>query len=224
VVETKTVTPCLRSLQDGAYSFFSVSSSQPSADTSIGLAKLELGSSLKIGTAETGDLQFSNVVVTRYGTSLHVRGTIKNLDSTMLTDPNICAVVYTSGGNVVVVGQYTSMPSLIHNESDTFDFHVTVPSSTSTVDHVDMWADGLKNDVPIVPESLLNRSVTACSATVTPTPTGSATPTPTNTGTATNTATPTSTVTPGGPTVTDTAVPTNTFTATATSTPVCNDP
>ncbi|TAK66853.1 MAG: hypothetical protein EPO22_03465, partial [Dehalococcoidia bacterium] len=106
VVETKTVTPCLRSLQDGAFSFFSAASSEPAADTSIGLAKLELGSSLIVGDAETGDLTLSNIVITRKnGTSLNVRGSIKNLDATTLMDPNICAVVYSSDGKVLVVGQ-----------------------------------------------------------------------------------------------------------------------
>ncbi len=212
VVDTKTVTPCLRSLQNGAYTFFSAASSQPSANTSIGLAKLDLSAgALKVGDAETGNVQLSNVVITRKGTALRVRGTIKNLDGTTLTEPNVCAVVYTSAGKVLVVGQDALIPDLAHNASDFFDIsNLTVLNSTLSVDHVDVWADGLKNDVPIVPESDLDNTVTVC---YTPTSTSTATPT------GTNTATPTPTFTPI-PTETSTA--TNTTVPTATATSTCN--
>jgi hypothetical protein len=218
VVDTKTVTPCLRSLQDGAATFFSVQSGELAANTSIGLARLEYGSSLKLGTAVTGNVSLSNVVITRNGTSLHVRGTIRNNDTTTLTNPNVCAVVYTSAGNVVVVGQDTGIVSLSQNASDTFDILVTVPNSTTTVDHIDLWADGFENDVPIVPESVLGRSVSICNATATATPTGSATATftPTTTASPTSTATPTNTPGAGTPTVTNTSVPV------ATATSICN--
>ena len=210
VVDTQTVTPCLRSLQNGKYSFFSAASSEAAADTSIGLAKLELGSSLIVGDAETGDLTISNLVITRINhTTLRVKGKIKNNDATTLTDPNICAVVYSSAGKVVVVGQQTSMPSLIENETDNISITVTVPDSTANVDHVDVWADGLKDDVPIVPESDLDNSVTVCAAaTSTPTATNTATP-------VTDTATPTSSPTPG-------SSPTNTNTPVPTATSVCS--
>lgn len=209
VVDTQTVTPCLRSLQNGAYSFFSAASTEPAANTSIGLAKLQLGSSLIVGDAATGNVTLSNVVLTRYGTSLHVRGTLKNVDSTTLTEPNVCAVAYTSAGKVVVVGQDLTIPDLAHNASDTFDIRVAVPDSSSTVDHVDVWADGLKDDVPIVPESDLDNTVTVCTPTVTATPTGTNTATPTNTPT---------------PIPTETSTATNTTVPTSTSTPSCNNP
>lgn len=212
VVETKTVTPCLRSLQNGKYSFFSAASTEPAANTSIGLAKLELGSSLVVGDAETGDLTISNLVITRVNkTTLRVKGKIKNNDATTLIDPNICAVVYSSAGKVVVVGQQTSMPSLTENETDFINITVTVPDQTANVDHVDVWADGLKDDVPIVPESDLDNSVTVC------TPTPAATSTSTGTLTATNTPTVTNTPTPSV-----TPTPTNTSAPTSTATSICN--
>ncbi len=211
VVDTKTVTPCLRSLQNGKFSFFSAASSEPAASTNIGLAKLDLSAgSLVVGTAETGDLTISNLVITRInGTTLRVKGTIKNLDATTLTDPNICAVVYSSAGKVVVVGQQTTMPSLTENETDTFSITVTVPDSTANVDHVDVYADGLKDDVPIVPESDLDNTVRVCTPTPAATSTATGTLTPTNTPTVTNTPTPGS-----SPTITNTPV--------ATATSVCS--
>lgn len=214
VVETKTVTPCLRSLQNGAYSFFSAASSEPPANTSIGLAKLDLSAgSLKVGDAETGNVQLSNLVITRKnGTTLRVRGTIKNLDDTTLTDPNVCVVVYSSDGKVLVVaGPDTTVSDLAHNGSDTFAIDVTVLDSTSKVDHVDVWADGLKDDVPIVPESDLDNSVTVCTPTPAATSTSTGTLTPSNTPTETNTPTPS--VTP---------TPTNTTAPAATATSICN--
>ena len=216
VVETKTVTPCLRSLQDGAFTFFSAASTKSAATTSIGLARLEYGTTLKVGDAETGDLTISNIVITRKsGTSLHVSGTVKNNDDTTLVNPNVCAVVYSSAGKVIVVGQDLGIVSLAHNASDTCDITVTVPDSTSTVNHVDVYADGLKDDVPIVPESVKDRSVTVCSATATPTSTSTGTATPTGTLTPTDTPVATNTATA-------TVTGTRTVTPTATATSICN--
>jgi hypothetical protein len=217
VVDTQTVEPCLRSLPNGAADFFSATSDQPAADTSVGLARINFDSTFKVGTAATGDVSITNLTVARKDdTSLVVAGTVKNLDSTELTDVVACIVVYTDAGKVVVVDKDdTGINDLVHNASDTFHVTVTVPDSTSIVDHVDVWVDGLQDGVAILPESDLDNSVTVCNATHTATPTGSATPTPTSTNT------PVPTPTDAAPTATFTATPTNTTAPTSTKTPVC---
>jgi hypothetical protein len=214
VVETKNAAPqCERTLQNGGVDYFSSTSSLPSADTTVGLARLNFDSTFKIGTADAIDVTFSNVKAVRDNTSLVVTGTIKNNDSTKLEAPNVCVVVYDSDDNVIIVDVDESIPDISHNNSDTFSVSITVPDSTSTVDHVDLHADGLHSDVPTVPEDKTGVSITNCADstdTPTSTPTGSATPTDTPVP-------PTATATPVG---TGTAVPTNT--AVPTSTPICS--
>jgi len=193
VVDTKTVTPCLRTLQNGEADFFSVASSASSSSTSVGLARLALDSTLKVGDAETGDGTISNVVIQREDgdTVLHISGTFKNTDSTKLTEPTVCAVVYSSDNKVVLVGKDESLNDLAHNASDTFSMDLTVIDDSDIIDHVDFYVDGFKDDVPIAPISDLNNSVCLCTPTRTPTtPTVTQTPTPTATATATATATP----------------------------------
>jgi hypothetical protein len=213
VVDTQTVEPCLRSLQNGATDFFSATSDQPAADTSVGLARIKFDSAFKVGTAATGDVSLSGITTVRENdTDLVVAGTVKNLDSTELTDVVACIVVYSDADKVVLVEKDdTSLSDLSHNESDTFHITVTVPDSTSIVDHVDVWVDGLSDGVAIVPESSTGHNVTVRSATDTPTATR--TPTLTPTPTPTSTATPTATSTPT-PTATETPAPTATETPT----------
>lgn len=203
VVETKTVTPCLRSLQSGAVDYFSATSSASYADTSVGLARINFDSTFKVGTADSIDVTFSNVKAVRNGTSLVVSGTIKNIDSTTLETPNVCIVVYDSNGDVIIVTIDDTVNDLSQNETDTFSRTVTVPDSTSTVDHVDLHADGMHGSVPTTPQDKVDVSITNC-ANATDTPT----PTPTGTATATLTATPTGTLTPS-------------TTPVSTSTPIC---
>lgn len=208
VLETKTATTCLRTLPNGGADFFSAKSSKSASLTTVGLARIVFDGTLKIGTAETGDLTISNLQVGRRDdTDLVVAGKVKNNDNTRLEDPTVCVVVYTDDDNVVIVGKDESLSNLDEDDTDTFSITLTVPDSTTTVDHVDVYVDGLVDDVPILPESDTNNSVDVCdTATSTPTPGG-----PTNTPT--NTATPT-----GTPTTTATA--TNTLSPTPTS--VCD--
>ncbi|MDP9237176.1 MAG: FxLYD domain-containing protein [Chloroflexota bacterium] len=209
VVETKNADPqCERTLQNGAVDYFSSTSSQSYTDTNVGLARINFDSTFKVGTADSIDVTYSNVKAVRNGTSLVVTGTIKNNDSTKLESPNVCVVVYASNDNVIIVKDDESLSDLSHNSTDTFSVSITVPDSTSTVDHVDLHADGLHGDVPTVPEDKTGVSITNCGD-------STSTPTRTATGTATATATavpPTATGTP--PAATNTPVPT--------STPVCS--
>ncbi len=199
VLETKTATTCLRTLPNGGADFFSAKSSKSASLTTVGLARIVFDGTLKIGTAETGDLTISNLQVgRREDTDLVVAGKVKNNDSSTLKDPTVCIVVYTDDDNVVIVGKDESLSNLDEDDTDTFSITLTVPDSTTTVDHVDVYVDGLVDDVPILPESDTNNSVDVCDATNTPvsTTTATSTPTTTATNTATTTATATNTLSP----------------------------
>lgn len=207
LVATKTgVDGCLRSWQNGRSDFFSVSSGLGSASTSAAIGSLDLGSPLVVGTTVNGNATISNVTTSRNGASLVVTGTLRNNDSVELASPAVCAVVYNSSDNVVTT-QKVTVASLNSNTQENFTVTVTVPDSTTSVSHVDVWADGLENNVPISPISLTGQAV----ATATPTNTATATATPCFTGTGTTT--------PVACTPTPTATSTNTPTATATPTP-----
>ncbi|HEX5478792.1 MAG TPA: FxLYD domain-containing protein [Dehalococcoidia bacterium] len=220
LVSTKTgVDGCLRSWQNGRSDFFSVSSGLGSASTSAALGSLDLGSPLVTGTTVQGDSSISNVATSRNGTNLVVTGTLHNSDSVTLASPAICAVVYNSSGNIVTTNKVT-LSSLGTGAQENFTVSVTVPDSTTSVSRVDLWSDGLENNIPTSPISVTGQSIATATPTVTCTPTNTATvtgtpPTSTNTPTATNTTTATATETPTG------TPPTSTNTPTATSTKTC---
>jgi hypothetical protein len=173
LLETKTVTPCLRTLPTGGVNYFSSTSTFPSATTATGLARVNFDSTFKVGTAAVGAGTITGLTVGRGTTTLTVAGTFKNTDATTLTSPNACAVVYNSSGNVIVVGLDESMNDLALNATDTFSITLTVPDSTATVDHVDVYVDGLKSGVPILPLKDTGNTVN-----LTPTATATAIATP----------------------------------------------
>lgn len=225
VVETKNAPTCLRTLQNGEADFFSVASTKSPSVTSVGLARMLIDSSMKVGTAETGDGTFTNIVITRKNeTDLSVTGTFKNTDDTKLVAPTVCAVVYDTDNNVVIVKTDDSLGDLAHNATDTFSIDMTVIDDSDIIDHVDLYADGEKDDVAIAPISDLGNSVKACP---TKTPTRTATPV---TSTATVTSTPTETPVAADRTATAAAnqttiaglTPPATNTATPTRTPTPN--
>ena len=216
VVETTTVPGCLRSMQDGKSDFFSATSTLAAAQTSVGLARITFDSSFKVGTVAAGDISISNVTVQRTGTSLVVKGKVKNNASHTLVAPGVCVVVRDSSSAVLITNSDT-LSDAAQNVTQNFSVTIKVPND-STADSVDIWVDGLDNSssgAPVAPESALNNSVGVCTATTTATATNTPTSTGTNTATPTLTASPT--VTPTG-TVTPAATSTNTP-ATATSTP-----
>lgn len=172
LLETKIVQPCLRTLPNGGANYFSAQSSYAASQTQTGLARVNFDSTFKVGTPAVGSGTITSLKVSRNGTALTVSGTFKNLDSTTLTAPNACAVVYNSSGNVVVVGLDQTLGDLAQNGSDTFSISLTVPDSTTTVDHVDVYVDGFKNNVPILPIADTGNAVVLG----TPTPTVSPTP------------------------------------------------
>ncbi|HYM14470.1 MAG TPA: hypothetical protein VEZ14_02840 [Dehalococcoidia bacterium] len=171
LLEAKIVQPCLRTLPNGGTNYFSATSSYSSAQVATGLARVNFDSTFQVGTAAVGSGTISNVTVNRLGTALTVNGTFTNTDSTTLTAPNACAVVYNTSGNVVVVGLQQTMPNLSQNANSTFTVSMTVPDSTTTVSYVNIYIDGFKNGVPTLPvaQSLSNTPSLA-------TPTPNATP------------------------------------------------
>jgi hypothetical protein len=176
LLETQIVQPCLRTLPSGGANYFSATSNYPAVQTQTGLARINLDSTFKVGPPATGSGTITGLTVTRNGTSLLVNGTFKNLDSTTLTEPNACAVVYNSSGNVVVVKLDQTMVDLAQNASDTFPMTITVPDSTTTVSRVDIYVDGLRNNVPILPITATGNAIVVGTQTPVATATSTATP------------------------------------------------
>jgi hypothetical protein len=202
--ETKNATVCLRSLPNGKSNYFSARSSRPAAETVNGLARLNYDSLFKVGNVETGNVTISNLRFVRNGTNLNVEGRVKNNDATQLRDPAVCVVVFNNNDSVILVGRNDGLADLSQNATSNFLISLTVPDSSTVVDRVDVFVDGLKNDIPIEPKSQINNSVSICAATAVPTatrtprgPTSRATRTAVATKTPLPlTATPTATLTP----------------------------
>ena len=185
LVETKVTTGCLRSLQNGSSNFFSVQTTADGSNVNAAIPALAFDSSLKAGATASGNFTLSNLSIWRQTTTLHVTGTIKNLDSSTLTSPQACAVVYDSSGNVLVVATGTTS-DLTQNATGSFTITLTVPDDSTSVSRVDVWADGFEGGVPVSPIS----STGLGAPTVTPTPANTSTVTPTATNTPTATPTP----------------------------------
>ncbi len=171
VVDTQTVQGCLRSWQNGASDFFSATSIQSASVTAAALARLGFDPALTAGTTVPGNAVITNVSVTLNGTTLTITGKITNNDSAILSAPAVCAVVYNSTGQVVITSK-TTAGDLSTGVASNFTVTITVPNNTTTVNHVDLWADGLKAGTPITPISATGNAV------VTATPTPAATPGP----------------------------------------------
>jgi len=186
LVETVTVDGCLRSLQDGASDFFSASSSEAASQTDFGLARLANYAEdpdFEVGDTVPGDVSFTALSATQTGTSLTVEGTITNDDDDTLDEPAACIVVYNDDGDIVVTGKDSTVNDLDEGENDTFSVTIDVPEG-ATLDHVDVWVDGLEDGTPVEPEVSDNIDVdvsTATPGTTSPTSTATNTPTPTDT-------------------------------------------
>ncbi len=190
VVQTTTVDGCLRSLQDGASDFFSAASSQAAGETDFALARLANFSEdpgFEVGDTVPGDVSFTALGAMLTGESLTVEGTITNDDDDTLEEPAACVVVYNDDGDIVVTGKDTTVNDLDEDENDTFSVTVDVPED-ATLDHVDVWVDGLEDNTPtdpVVSDNIEVEGSTATpgttTATSTPTPAPTDTPTPTGT-------------------------------------------
>ena len=166
VLETKIVAPCLRTLPAGGVNYFSAQSTYSTTQVKAGLSRLNFDSKFKAGTAATGAGTITGLAVNRATTTLTVTGTFKNTDSTTLTNPQACAVVFDDAGNVIIVGLDTSLSDLALNATDTFSIALTVPNSATTVKKVNVYVDGYAGSVPIVPIKSTGNLVN-----LTPTPT-----------------------------------------------------
>jgi hypothetical protein len=183
VVETMTVDGCLRSLQDGASDFFSARSSQPDESTTIALARLanfDENPEFEIGQTAAGDVELTDGTAAREDETLTVSGTITNSDDEELEDPAVCVVVWNEDGRVVTTARVFDIVDLEEGQSADFEIDLTVPADADLVASVDLWADGLEDNVPVAPESQLDIDV-AQDDNGTASPTSTATTAPTAT-------------------------------------------
>ena len=185
VIETKTVDGCLRSLQANSSDFFSAADTADDPDdVEVGLARLALDSTLKLGQTVNGDLTITDVEASRDGEDLTVSGNIKNDDDDDLEDVRACVVVFDDDGKVVVTLRDGDTEDLLSDED--YDFEITgkVPDDDNLVDNVSIWADATNADEDDDPTDPVEfDDVTVDEGTVTPSPTGTATNTPTATPT-----------------------------------------
>lgn len=202
LLQTKSVEGCLRSLQAGTTNFFAAVSTEDPDDVDKTLQRLDFAG-LKVGETVNGELNYSDIEVTRNEESLVVTGTITNDDNDDLEDVRVCAVVRDEDGDVLTVQRDNNLYDLDSDADADFSITVKVVDDEDDVATVDLWADAInidEDDRVTTPQSDLDNDVDVCAA-------------PTNTPTSTNTpGAGTATATP----VTPTATPTGTLTATST--------
>lgn len=173
LIGTTTVPGCLRSVQNGSTDYFSAVSAASASNVSVGLARIAFDGTFKVGTTSAQDVTISGVGASRSTTTLTVAGKVTNNASSTLGSPNVCIVVRTSAGNVLITGT-VSLSDITSAANRTFSDTITVPDDSSAVSSVDIWVDGLDSSGnPTTPESNLGTSV----GTGTPTPTATATTT-----------------------------------------------
>jgi hypothetical protein len=183
VVESRLVDGCLRSVQDGQSNFFSLRSNLAPSTTAIGLARmanLAEDPDFTVGEVEEGDILISDVTAVRTAGSLVVEGMITNEDDDTLEDPVVCVVVWGENGRVITTAKDDDIADLDEAASEEFSVTIAVPDDDDFSEHVDVWADGLEDDVPVEPGSEVNVDVTTVD---TPTPSPTNTPEPTATPT-----------------------------------------
>lgn len=200
VLQTRTVEGCLRSLQANSSDFFTATSSEDPNDVEVGLARLALDNTLKVGDTARGDLIFTNIKATRSnnGDDIVVTGTVKNDSGDTLNDVRVCIVVKDGSGTdakITVVARDNDTFDLDDNESANFSVSFKSTDDDDDNDKVDVWADGLNDDdgdKPSEPQVDEDNDIDECDAA---TATATGTP-PTQTPTNSPTATPTGTLTP----------------------------
>ncbi|HXK34477.1 MAG TPA: FxLYD domain-containing protein [Dehalococcoidia bacterium] len=194
LIDTASVVPCPRSLQDGTSSFFAASDSTIDPDdVKNSLWRINFNNSFKVGQTEDSDITISNVFARRLGDDLKVTGTVKNNGEDELEDVVVCIVVRDEDGKVVTVGKDASVSDLDEDDTDTFSITINnVSDDDDVVTEVDVWVDGEIDGTLAEPASDTGNDVDECSAaTNTPTPgTPTDTPTPNPTITPSPTATP----------------------------------
>lgn len=163
VLETKSVSGCLRSIPNGSSDYFSAVSISAASVVSTGLARVAFDSTFRVGTTSSQNVSLTNVTANRNTTvtpsTLTVGGKITNNSGTALISPNVCIVVRTSLGNVLITAT-TSTGDIAASGSTTFTSTITVPND-STASTVDIWVDGLDSSSnPTTPQSFLGYTVT----------------------------------------------------------------
>jgi hypothetical protein len=192
VLDTKTVSGCLRSLQNGATNYFSAQSNEDPDDVELGLSRLE--GPLTFGEVTSGDLELSDIEVVRNGDQLVITGTITNNGNDEVFEAQVCVVVRddSSGdGRIQRVQLDNNNYDLDPDQDEDFSITTTVSDDTDDSDRIDVVADALDDDNnPVEPviEDGIDIDVATPTITGTP-PTSTNTPTPTDTPVPTNTPT-----------------------------------
>ncbi len=166
LVETQTVSGCLRSIPNGQSDFFSATSANAASSITgaNALARVAFDSAFKVGTTSPQNVSITNITAIRTTNAtpatLTVAGRITNNASTTLVSPNVCIVVRTSAGNVLITRTDENLSDTVSGNNRAFSDSITVPND-STASTVDIWVDGLDaSGVPTTPQASLGRSVT----------------------------------------------------------------
>jgi hypothetical protein len=202
VLDTKTVDGCLRSLQNGAVNYFSAQSNEDPDDVEVGLSRLS--GPLTFGEVSEGDLELSDIEVTRNGDQLTVTGTLTNNGNDEVFEAQVCVIVRddsSGSGRVQRVQLDNNEYDVAEDEDIDFSITTTVNEDEDLTDRIDVVADALdEDDNPVEPVIEDDIDVEECPDAATSTPTSTGTTTPTNTAvptsTGTITAVPTSTPDP----------------------------
>jgi hypothetical protein len=163
LVSTASVPGCLNSVQNNTSDFFSAVSTTSAGGVSVGLARIAFDSTFKVGNTSAQNVTISNVHANRTTAStpatLTVTGSLQNNSGVTLVSPNVCVVVRTSLGNVLITAK-EGLGSLGSTSTTTFSVSATVPND-STATTVDVWVDGLDSaSNPTTPQSLIGTTVT----------------------------------------------------------------
>ena len=180
LIETKTVTGCLRSLQANTSNFYSASYSGDADDVEAVLSRLAVDGSLRAGETAPGDLVISDVEAVRNGESLTVTGTIESEENDDLEDVRACVVVYNEDGHVLRVQRDDATFDMSDGDSNNFTVNVAVADDDELVDHVSVWVDAINADEDDTPSEPVGKEDVDV-AVGTPTPTSTSTPTATAT-------------------------------------------
>jgi hypothetical protein len=163
LVETQSVPGCLNSIPDGQVDFFSATSTHAAStiNSSLGLARVAFDSTFRVGTTSSQNVSISNITANRTTSTtpatLTVAGTVTNNTGTLYA-PNVCIVVRTSAGNVLITGR-VSLSDISSGNNRTFSDTITVPND-STASSVDIWVDGHDaSGIPTTPQSQTGTSV-----------------------------------------------------------------
>lgn len=192
VINTKNATQCTRTLQAGASNYYSADSTVDPDDVGPVLSRMVIDSGLKLGQALENDITIeSNVEAVRDDEEIRVSGTVTNDGNDDYEDVIVCAVVFNSDDDVVVVALETEF-DLDADDDQTFSITIPVSDDEDDAEYVNVLVDAKNADEsgkltePVIEDDIQIDDCDAPAATATGTPataTATATGTPAATGT-----------------------------------------